>query len=42
MHEKYWFENTKERDYLEDLDKMENSVRMCLEKQDMRVWTGFI
>jgi hypothetical protein len=43
MHAKFWFENLKRRDYLEDLD-IDGSIilKRMLEKWGGKVWTGFI
>jgi hypothetical protein len=43
MHTKFWLENMKERDHLEDL-LVDGSIilKSILNKQGVRVWTGLI
>jgi hypothetical protein len=43
MHTKFWVENLKRRDHVEDRGRDGKIVlKWIMRKQDVRLWTGFI
>jgi hypothetical protein len=42
MPTKLWSKNLKERDHLEERRRWEDNIRWILEKQDGKVWSGYI